>query len=84
MMSGGQASAGPGSGVYEIQVEGQLDSSWTDWFDGWSIRSHTPGETVLQGWAADQSALHGLLLKIHHLSLTLVSVRRLTGNRGME
>ena len=37
-----------------------------------------PAETVLSGTLADQSALLGLLVRIHGLGLQLLQVRRLT------
>ncbi|WP_433727666.1 hypothetical protein ACQP2Y_12985 [Actinoplanes sp. CA-051413] len=37
-----------------------------------------PAETVLYGTLADQSALFGLLARIHDLGLQLLEVRRLT------
>lgn len=65
-------------GRYEIRVRGQLDPTWTDWFDQFEIR-YTNGDTDLVGPVADQAALVGLLLKIHNLGLNLVSVNRLQG-----
>ena len=62
--------------VYEIRVKGKLDPSWSDWFDGMRI-AHQSGETLLMGAVPDQAALLGLLTKIGHLNLTLLSVIRL-------
>lgn len=62
--------------VYEIQVEGHLDSTWAGWFDGLAVCELPGGETLLRGPLADQAALFGLLKKIHGLNLPLVSVRR--------
>jgi hypothetical protein len=61
---------------YEIRVEGHLTAHWANWFDGLSIRTDPNGETILTGVLTDQSALFGVLRKIHDLNLTLVSVRR--------
>ena len=61
--------------IYEIRLLGVLDQTWSDWFDGFTI-SRTDHETFLQGTVADQSALHGVLMKINGLGLTLISVRR--------
>lgn len=62
---------------YQIQIRGKLDSKWSEWFAGFSI-THTNGETILEGTAADQSALYGILTKIHDLGLTLIRVERLS------
>lgn len=61
---------------YEIRVEGQLRSSWPDWFAGLSIIPEPGGDTMLSGVLVDQSALHGVLMKIRDLGLVLISVNR--------
>lgn len=62
--------------IYEICVEGQLDMRWSDWFDGMTICNHDNKLTILRGICVDQSALFGILTKIHALNLTLISVNR--------
>ena len=62
--------------IYEIRVLGLLDPSWSDWFNNANI-SYQNGETLLVGEVSDQAALLGMLTKIGHLNLTLLSVRRL-------
>ena len=57
-----------------IRVEGELDPSWKDWFGGLTITRAENGHTDLEGPFHDQSALHGLLIKIRDLGLPLVSV----------
>ncbi len=61
---------------YEICVEGELPSGWSDWFEGLDIRRGPCGESILSGLVADQAALHGVLAKIRDLNLTLISVDR--------
>jgi hypothetical protein len=66
--------------VYEIQVQGELDAEWTDWFDDGqrvsALDIHAEcGVTTLTGKVADQPALFGLLFKIRDLSLALLSVK---------
>lgn len=63
--------------VYEIRVEGHLSDRWSDWFEGLAVRKDMIGETILSGLVADQSALFGLLGKVHALNLNLVSVNRM-------
>jgi len=62
---------------YQIRVKGRLDSSWSEWFDGFSITLEG-NETSLIGIVVDQSALHGILAKINDLGLPLISVNKLS------
>lgn len=67
-----------GAMVYEIRVEGRLDSDrWSEWFEGMAVIAGTDGETVLLGPVADQAALYGLLARLRDLALTLLSVQRM-------
>ena len=59
---------------YEIRIRGHLDESWTDWFDGMTIRHEDNGETLLTGTLPDQAALHGLLNRLRDLGIQLISV----------
>ncbi len=59
---------------YEIHVEGELPSGWSNWFEGLDIRQGPSGESILSGPMADQAALHGVLAKIRDLNLKLISV----------
>jgi hypothetical protein len=63
--------------VYEIQIEGHLSDRWSDWFGGMSVENASGDKTVLRGPLTDQSALFGVLTKIHNLNLVLVSILRL-------
>lgn len=65
------------SAAYQICLKGILDSSWSDWFGGFSI-TVKGDETFLIGSVIDQSALYGILSKINELGLSLISVNRLT------
>jgi hypothetical protein len=60
---------------YEIRLKGQLDSQWTNWFDGLSITLEDNGDTLLVGPVIDQAALYGLLKKVRDLGMPLVSVK---------
>jgi hypothetical protein len=59
---------------YEIRIAGELADHWSDWFEGLSIQPATDSETILRGQLQDQSALLGVLNKIHGLNLKIVSV----------
>ena len=60
---------------YEIRVMGYLSANWAARFEGLSMRHEPEGETVLSG-PLDQSALHGVLVKIRDMGLNLISVNR--------
>ncbi len=66
--------------AYTIRVKGHLDQSWSAWFDGMTITNKANGDTVISGPVADQAALHSLLVKVHNLNLTLISVLRVETN----
>jgi hypothetical protein len=59
---------------YHIRVQGHLDDTWAAWFDPLTITNAANGEAVLAGDVPDQSALHGLLIKIRDLGLPLIAV----------
>jgi hypothetical protein len=59
---------------YAIRVKGHLDPSWQDRFGGLGIEQQEAGTTLLSGTLPDQAALHGVLLQIVRLSLTLLSL----------
>ena len=58
---------------YRIKLKGCLDPDWSDWFEQMAI-STEGDQTILTGAVADQAALHGLLIRIRDLNLTLLSV----------
>lgn len=58
---------------YQIEVKGNLDESWSDWFDGFTL-TQQEGKTLLAGQVIDQAALLGILAKINDLGLVILSV----------
>jgi len=60
--------------TYRIEVAGQLNEGWSDWFDGFTIVQETKAKTILTGRVSDQAALHGLLTRIRDLGLPLLMV----------
>jgi len=70
--------------VYRIVVKGHLDSEWSDWFDGLTIATMDNGETILTGPVVDQTALHGVLIKIRDLGLPLLSLSRTETGREQD
>ena len=61
---------------YRIKLKGCLDDTWSEWFEKMAISSEDE-ETILTGQVTDQAALHGLLIRIRDLNLTLLSVERI-------
>ena len=65
---------------YEIEVQGKLDASWSEWLEGLRPRVDEDDPrgsiTTLTGPILDQSALRGILNRLWDLNLELVSVRR--------
>ena len=59
---------------YKIRIRETLEPDWMEWFEGMEITRGKSGETILSGSVKDQAALHGLLLRIRNLNLTLLSV----------
>jgi hypothetical protein len=62
--------------VYEIRVQEHLDDRWARRFDDLTLSHDADGATVLIGFVRDQAALHGLLMKMRDLGLTLLSVNQ--------
>lgn len=60
---------------YELRVKGNLPAQWSEWFEGFELIPLDDDETLLAGACADQSALHGVLIKIRDLNLVLLEVR---------
>lgn len=62
--------------VYQIQVWGKLDESWSDWLNGMTITFES-GVTTLTGLVSDQSVLRGILDRIWDLNLLLIAATRI-------
>lgn len=63
---------------YIIQVKNHLDSNWEQRFEGMTITHIDGGITILSGDVLDQSALYGLLEKLHNLNLSLILVQKVS------
>jgi len=57
----------------EVRIKGHVKQDWSDWFGALIVTSQANGETILTGNLPDQSALLGLLNRIHGLNLELLS-----------
>ncbi|CAN5224189.1 hypothetical protein BH09ACT6_BH09ACT6_15980 [soil metagenome] len=71
-------------GRYEIRLQGQLDESWSDWFEGFALTNESDGTTTLAGPVIDQAALHGLLRRVGDLGVTLISVNVLGSSPNVD
>jgi hypothetical protein len=58
----------------EIQVKGQINQQWSEWFGGLTISHSDPGGTTLSGFVPDQAALYGIIARLRDLGLQLISV----------
>jgi hypothetical protein len=69
---------------YEIRIQGHLDQHWSEWFDGLAISYDLDDNTVLRGSLVDETALHGVLIKVRDLALPLLAVNRIDALRDEQ
>lgn len=69
-------------GNYELRLSRHLDDHWAEWFGNLALTRENDGTTTLRGPVADQAALHGLLIKVRDLGVTLISVRAIDDPAG--
>lgn len=62
------------STLYRIRLRGRLDPELAAWFPELSLTDEADGDTCLHGELPDQSALLGILFRIHNLNLQILSV----------
>jgi hypothetical protein len=63
--------------IYEIKLQGHLDSKWSEWFYGMTITHEHDGATTLSGPLPDQTVLHSVLDRIRDMNLQLISVNQI-------
>ena len=68
------------SELYEIKIQGHLDTKWSEWFYGLTIAHEGDGTTTLYGPLPDQVVLHSVLDRIRDMNLQLRSVNRIVPN----
>lgn len=59
---------------YRLRVAGHLDHHWSPWFGDLTLTHEDDGTTSLTGVVSDQAELHGLLMKVRDIGVTLISV----------
>ena len=57
-----------------IRIKGHLDPSWQQGLEGLQIVHEEHGTSLLTGVRKDQAALFGVLKRIDHLNLRLLSL----------
>ena len=62
---------------YQIILEGHIRFDWSISFDDVNVEYTDQGKTIITGSLPDQTALHGVLMRIRDLGLSLVEVKRL-------
>ena len=72
---------GPQKALYQIKVQGYLETGWEEWLNGMSLSYEEDplhsSVTVFTGPVLDQAALRGILNKLWNMNLTLLSLIRL-------
>lgn len=71
---------------YEIRVKGRSARDLSDWFREMQVRTTSEDgqalpELLLTGDLPDQSALLGVLMRLHNLNLTILTVWRIEKER---
>jgi len=66
--------------IYEIKLQGHLDTKWFEWFYGMTITHERDGSTTLCGPLPDQTVLHSVLDRIRDMNLQLISVNKIMSN----
>jgi hypothetical protein len=63
----------------QIQVRGQLDPRWQEWFDPLTITYDAKADiTILAGELPDQSALMGILNKLNQINLSFITISQIS------
>ena len=66
--------------IYEIKLQGHLDTKWSEWFYGMTITHERDGSTTLCGPLPDQTVLHSVLDRVRDMNLRLISVEQIASD----
>ena len=66
--------------IYEIKLQGYLDTKWSEWFYGMTVTHEREGTTTLCGALPDQTVLHSVLDRIRDMNLQLISVNQIASD----
>ena len=67
-----------------IRIKGEMDKSWSEWFEGFEVSYSDTDETILTGLVTDQAAFYGLIGKLRDLGLQLLSVYSVEHHEPIE
>lgn len=71
---------------YKISVKNGTTHDWSDWFQELQVQAAGEGgqqsEVRLTGCLPDQSALLGVLMRLHNLNLTILSIQLIDEGEG--
>jgi hypothetical protein len=67
-----------------IKIKGEMDESWSEWFEGFELTYSETDETILTGLVTDQAAFYGLIGKLRDLGLQLLSVYSVEQHEPIE
>lgn len=66
--------------IYEIKIQGHVDTKWSEWFYGLTITHEPDGTTTLCGSLPDQIVLHSVLNQLRDLNLPLLSLKQIVSD----
>ena len=66
--------------IYEIKIQGHLDTKWSEWFYGLTITPEPDGASTLRGPLPDQIVLHSVLDRLRDMNLPLLSVKQIVSD----
>jgi hypothetical protein len=69
--------------TYQVRIAGAVPPELLRELSDLTVTVEPP-ETVLYGWLPDQSALFGLIIRLHGLGLEVIEVRRLAGGDSAD
>ena len=67
--------------IYEIKLQGHVDTKWSEWFYGMTITHEPGGTTTLYGPLPDQVVLHSILARLRDMNLPLLSVKQIVSDQ---
>jgi hypothetical protein len=71
------------SSLYLIEIEGHVPEHWSAWLGDLHI-TYRDGNTIIEGYIRDQTALHGLLARIRDLGVPLIFLKRISKSGRQE